>query len=118
MAFGLGGVLVEVLKDLTFRLAPVNEAQALDMIGSIKAKEMLDGVRGGEAVDRGALAAILVQVSALLDDFPEIEELDLNPVFATKSGAIAADVPASSVDFDPARKARLPSGARTRSSRR
>lgn len=91
VAFGLGGILVEVLKDLTFRLAPVDEARALEMIGSIKAQEMLDGVRGSEAVDRGALASILVQVSALLDDFPEIEELDLNPVFATKSGATAVD---------------------------
>ncbi len=91
VAFGLGGILVEVLKDLTFRLAPVNKAEALDMIGSIKAKEVLNGVRGGEPVNRDALAGILVQVSALLNDFPEIEELDLNPVFATASGATAVD---------------------------
>ncbi|MFZ4787908.1 MAG: acetate--CoA ligase family protein [Beijerinckiaceae bacterium] len=91
VAFGLGGVLVEVLKDLTFRLAPVNEHDALDMIGSIKAQEMLDGIRGSEPVDRKAIAQILINVSALLDAFPEISELDLNPVFATSKGATAVD---------------------------
>ena len=91
VAFGMGGVFVEVLKDLTFRLAPVNETEALDMLGSIKAQEMLDGVRGAAAVDRKALAKILVNVSALLDAFPEISELDLNPVFATSKGATAVD---------------------------
>ncbi|WP_020178651.1 acetate--CoA ligase family protein [Methylopila sp. M107] len=91
IAFGLGGVLVEVLKDLTFRLAPVSHEQALEMIGSIKAQEMLNGVRGSKAVNREALADILVNVSALLADFPEIEELDLNPVFATERFATAVD---------------------------
>jgi acyl-CoA synthetase (NDP forming) len=91
VAFGLGGILVEVLKDLTFRLAPVTHEQALEMIGSIKAQEMLNGVRGGAAVSREALAEILVNVSALLEDFPEIEELDLNPVFATAKFATAVD---------------------------
>ncbi|WP_460449275.1 acetate--CoA ligase family protein [Alsobacter sp. SYSU BS001988] len=91
VAFGLGGVLVEVLKDLTFRLAPVDNAQATDMLNSIKAQEMLNGVRGSEPVDRAALAKILVNVSALLEDFPQISELDLNPVFATSKGATAVD---------------------------
>jgi acyl-CoA synthetase (NDP forming) len=91
IAFGLGGILVEVLKDITFRLAPVSHDQAAEMLDSIKAKEVLDGVRGGDAVDRRALARILVNVSKLLQDFPEIAELDLNPVFATRTGAIAVD---------------------------
>ena len=91
VAFGLGGVLVEVLKDLTFRLAPVTQEQALDMLNSIKAQEMLNGVRGSEPIDRNAVAKILVNVSALLEDFPEINELDLNPVFATSKGATAVD---------------------------
>ncbi|HEX4766648.1 MAG TPA: acetate--CoA ligase family protein [Lichenihabitans sp.] len=92
VAFGLGGVLVEVLKDITFRLAPATRKDALSMLDGIQAKEMLHGVRGGEGVDRDALADIIVRVSELVTDFPEIVELDLNPVFATKSDAIAADV--------------------------
>ena len=91
IAFGLGGILVEVLKDVTFRLAPVTHGEALSMLDSIKAREVLNGVRGGDPVDREALVRILVNVSTLLDEFPEIAELDLNPVFATKSGAVAVD---------------------------
>jgi acetyl coenzyme A synthetase (ADP forming)-like protein len=92
VAFGLGGVLVEVLKDVTFRLAPASHADALAMLDSIKAAEMLKGVRGAEAVNREALALLIERVSHLVADFPEITELDLNPVFATPKGAIAADV--------------------------
>src|SRR3954462_267908 len=92
VAFGLGGVLVEVLKDVTFRLAPATREDALSMLDGIQAAEMLHGVRGGDPVDRDALADVIVKVSQLVSDFPEISELDLNPVFATKSDAIAADV--------------------------
>jgi acyl-CoA synthetase (NDP forming) len=84
VAFGLGGVLVEVLKDITFRLAPATRADALSMLDSIAAAEILRGVRGSEAVDREALATLIVNVSQLVADFPEISELDLNPVFATR----------------------------------
>ncbi len=99
VAFGLGGVLVEVLKDITFRLAPATRDDALSMLDGIQAKEMLHGVRGGDPVNRDAIAAIVVNVSQLVTDFPEIVELDLNPVFATKKDAIAADVRIV-VDFD------------------
>ncbi|AVZ76310.1 CoA-binding protein [Streptomyces lunaelactis] len=92
VAFGLGGVLVEVLKDITFRLAPASEADALDMLDSIRAAEILRGVRGGAAVDRDALADVVVRVSELAADFPEIAEVDLNPVFASADGVMAADV--------------------------
>ena len=92
VAFGLGGVLVEVLKDITFRLAPASKDDALSMLDGIQAAEMLKGVRGGDAVNRDALASLIVGVSELVSDFPEIAEMDLNPVFATKDGAIAADV--------------------------
>jgi acyl-CoA synthetase (NDP forming) len=92
VAFGLGGVLVEVLKDVTFRLAPATKEDALSMLDSIQAAEMLKGVRGGDAVDREAVTDIIVRVSQLVSDFPEIAEMDLNPVFASKTGAIAADV--------------------------
>jgi acetyl coenzyme A synthetase (ADP forming)-like protein len=100
VAFGLGGVLVEVLKDVTFRLAPASESEALSMIDGIAAAEILRGVRGAPPADRKAIAKIIVAVSALAADFPEIQELDLNPVFARPDGAIAADVRII-VDFAP-----------------
>ncbi|WP_433291346.1 acetate--CoA ligase family protein [Pseudonocardia sp. CA-142604] len=90
--FGLGGVLVEVLKDVTFRLAPVDHATAISMLDGIKAAEILRGVRGGEAVDADALADVITRLSDLVTDFPQISEFDLNPVFARPDGASAADV--------------------------
>src|ERR1700733_9140594 len=100
VAFGLGGVLVEVLKDITFRLAPASREDAISMLDGIQAAEMLKGGRGSEPVDRDAIADIIVNVSRLITDFPEIAEMDLNPVFATKKDAIAADVRIV-VDFAP-----------------
>src|SRR5216684_1431763 len=100
VAFGLGGVLVEVLKDITFRLAPATKQDALSMLDGIQAHEMLKGVRGSDPANRDAIADIIVNVSTLITDFPEITEMDLNPVFATKDGAIAADVRIV-VDFEP-----------------
>jgi acetyl coenzyme A synthetase (ADP forming)-like protein len=100
VAFGLGGVLVEVLKDITFRLAPATKDDALSMLDGIQAHEMLKGVRGSDPANRDAIADIIVNVSQLITDFPEISEMDLNPVFATKADAIAADVRIV-VDFDP-----------------
>ncbi|MFF2639367.1 acetate--CoA ligase family protein [Streptomyces niveus] len=92
VAFGLGGVLVEVLKDVTFRLAPATKDEALSMLDGIRAAEILRGVRGGAAVDRDALADLVVRVSQLAADFPGIAEVDLNPVFASENGVMAADV--------------------------
>ena len=92
VAFGMGGVLVEVLKDVTFRLAPATRDDAASMLDGIQAAEMLRGVRGGKPVKREALQDLIVNVSQLVTDFPEISEMDLNPVFASESGAIAADV--------------------------
>src|SRR4051795_11513685 len=100
VAFGLGGVLVEVLKDITFRLAPATKEDAVSMLDGIQAAEMLKGVRGSDPANRDAIADIIVNVSRLITDFPEIAEMDLNPVFATKDGAIAADVRIV-VDFAP-----------------
>jgi acetyl coenzyme A synthetase (ADP forming)-like protein len=100
VAFGLGGVLVEVLKDITFRLAPATKQDALSMLDGIQAHEMLKGVRGSDPANRDTIADIIVNVSQLITDFPEISEMDLNPVFATKSDAIAADVRIV-VDFAP-----------------
>jgi acetyl coenzyme A synthetase (ADP forming)-like protein len=92
VAFGLGGILVEVLKDATFRLAPATKDDALSMLDGIAAAEVLKGVRGAAGVNRDALATMIQRVSELVSDFPEISELDLNPVFATEKGATAADV--------------------------
>lgn len=92
VAFGLGGVLVEVLKDITFRLAPVTADEARSMLDSIGAAEVLKGVRGAPAVDRWALAEQIRRVSQLVTDFPEIAEVDLNPVIASPDGAVAADI--------------------------
>ena len=92
VAFGLGGVLVEVLKDITFRLSPATHDDALSMLDGIAAAQILKGVRGGDPVNRDALAGMIQNVSQLVADHPEIAEMDLNPVFATKDGAIAADV--------------------------
>ncbi|GAA3159317.1 MULTISPECIES: acetate--CoA ligase family protein [Streptomyces] len=92
VAFGLGGVLVEALGDVTFRLAPAGEADAASMLDSIRAAEVLRGVRGAPPVDRAALTGLIVRTSELAADFPEIAEIDLNPVFAAADGVRAADV--------------------------
>jgi len=101
VAFGLGGVLVEVLKDVTFRLAPTTAAEAESMLDSIAAAQMLKGVRGSEPVNRTALADVIKRVSELVSENPEISEVDLNPVFADGRGATAADVRIL-LDFNPA----------------
>ncbi len=92
IAFGLGGVLVEVMKDITFRMTPVGKREALSMLDSIGAAEVLRGVRGGKGVNRASLADIISKVSKLVNDFPEISEVDLNPIFATEKGVRAVDV--------------------------
>jgi acetyl coenzyme A synthetase (ADP forming)-like protein len=101
VAFGMGGVLVEVLKDITFRLAPATSEDALSMLDGIQAAEILRGVRGAQPVNRTALASMIERVSTLVADFPEISELDLNPVFASPETATAADVRVV-LDFNPA----------------
>ena len=100
VAFGLGGVLVEVLRDVTFRLAPAVRDDALSMLDGVAAAEILRGVRGGAAVHREALADVIVGVSELVNDFPEIREVDLNPVLADADGATAVDS-VMTVDFTP-----------------
>ncbi|GAB2832225.1 acetate--CoA ligase family protein [Actinoallomurus bryophytorum] len=92
IAFGLGGILVEVLKDVTFRLAPTTADEATSMLDDIAAAEVLRGARGTEPISRDALSGMIQRVSDLVGDFPEISEMDLNPVFATPDGAVAADV--------------------------
>jgi acetyl coenzyme A synthetase (ADP forming)-like protein len=108
VAFGLGGILVEILKDVTFRLAPVSRDEALSMLDGIKAADVLKGARGTEPINREALASLIVNVSRLIDEVPQIVELDLNPVFARPDGATAADVRIV-VDFAPKKARHRPS---------
>ena len=91
LMFGLGGIFVEVLKDVAFRIVPLEERDAREMIDEIKGRAVLDGVRGGEPADIGALAGLLLKLSAFAEANPQVEELDLNPVFAYKDGCIAVD---------------------------
>lgn len=92
VVFGLGGVLVEVLKDVVFALTPVRTAEAREMLDAIQAKALLDGVRGRTGVDREALVEMIEKLSHLLIEHPEIQEMDVNPVLAFPDRAVAVDV--------------------------
>ena len=89
--FGLGGILVEVLKDVSFRIVPMTKRDAAEMITEIKGFPILKGYRGQDPADVPFLEELIVKVSDFVDKNPEIKELDLNPVFAYKSGALAVD---------------------------
>jgi acetate---CoA ligase (ADP-forming) subunit beta len=89
--FGLGGIFVEALKDVSFRLIPIEKRDAAEMIEEIKAKALLNGYRGQEPAGKEALEDVLLKVSAMVEKTPYIRELDLNPVFAYTDSAIAVD---------------------------
>jgi acyl-CoA synthetase (NDP forming) len=91
LMFGLGGVWVEVLKDVSFRIVPLEKRDAHEMIQEIKGKPLLEGYRGQEAVDIDNLEEMILKVSGFIEKHPEIKELDVNPVFAYKDGAVAVD---------------------------
>ena len=91
MMFGLGGVLVEVLKDVSFRLIPLEAKDADQMMAEIKGRPILDGVRGQPPADLAALRSTILKVSEFVQKHPEVRELDLNPVFAYPDGALAVD---------------------------
>src|SRR5919106_4849257 len=107
--FGLGGVFVETLQDTTFRLAPTTREESQRMLDDIRGAAILRGVRGFPEVDREALSALIVNVSQLASDFPEIVEVDLNPVMASASGVIAVDARLV-VDFEAKAAPPRPSG--------
>ena len=94
VTFGLGGIYVEILKDVTFRIAPFARPEAEAMLREIRAYSLLEGVRGAPPVDREALVDTLLRISQLVTDFPEIMELDINPfiVFEQGQGGIALDM--------------------------
>jgi acyl-CoA synthetase (NDP forming) len=91
LMFGLGGVLVEVLKDVAFRIVPLEPRDARQMIREIKGYAILEGVRGQDAADVAALESLILKLSEFVEANPQIEELDLNPVFAYSDGVIAVD---------------------------
>jgi acetyltransferase len=94
VVFGLGGIFVEVLRDVTLRVAPIDAKTAREMMGEIRGFELLEGVRGTEAADVESLAEVIAGVSKLLADHPEITSLDINPlrVFGKGTGCLALDV--------------------------
>lgn len=89
--FGLGGVLVEVLKDVSFRIVPIEPTDAEEMMTEIQGKKLLDGYRGSDPADKAKLQDMLVKLSNFVNDTPGIEEIDMNPVFAYKDGAAVVD---------------------------
>jgi acyl-CoA synthetase (NDP forming) len=89
--FGVGGIFVEVYKDVAFRLIPINDRDALDMLGELKGKAILEGARGLPKADKGKLSEVLKGVSKLIEEHPSIAELDINPLMITERGPVAVD---------------------------
>lgn len=94
LMFGLGGIYVEVLKDVTFRIAPVSRQEATEMIDEIRSYHLLRGVRGEKPSDLDAIVDAILRVSQLVTDFPEIVEMDINPLMVHEAGkgAVAVDM--------------------------
>jgi len=86
IVFGMGGIMVEVMKDVTFSLAPIDELEAERMISRIQSSPIFDGVRGRPAMDKESLIQTILQLSTLVTDFPEISELDINPLLILPDG--------------------------------
>jgi acetate---CoA ligase (ADP-forming) len=93
LMFGLGGIFVEVMKDVTFHLAPITSAEAMSMLMGTRSYKLLEGVRGQEGVNLAAIGEALQRISQLVTDFPQIAELDINPFIVGKMGedSVAAD---------------------------
>jgi acyl-CoA synthetase (NDP forming) len=91
LMFGLGGIFVEIIKDVSFRIVPLLKRDAKEMVREIKGFPLLSGYRGSEPVDIENLENLLLKVSEFVEKTPEIKELDLNPIFAYKDGAVAVD---------------------------
>jgi len=91
LMFGLGGILVEILQDVSFRIIPLTKRDAGEMIREIKGYPLLEGYRGQEPADVSNLEELILKVSSFVEQHPEVKELDLNPVFAYSDGAVAVD---------------------------
>lgn len=91
LMFGLGGIFVEILEDVQFRAVPITPYDAERMIADLEAGTILDGVRGAKPADKQAIVDVLLNVSELVEAEPRIQELDINPLFVSHTGAVAAD---------------------------
>ncbi|MDR9439889.1 MAG: acetate--CoA ligase family protein [Halomonas sp.] len=91
LMFGLGGIFVEILEDVAFRAIPLSRHDALSMVDQIKAKRILEGVRGEPPVDKEALVDLLLKVSSIVAAYPDLKELDLNPVIVNADGYAVVD---------------------------
>ncbi|MBI2287650.1 MAG: acetate--CoA ligase family protein [Chloroflexi bacterium] len=91
LMFGLGGIMVEILKDVSFRIVPLAPRDAREMVKEIKGYPLLEGYRGQEPVDVTNLEKLILKVSSFIEKHPEVAEMDLNPVFAYSDGAVAVD---------------------------
>lgn len=89
--FGLGGIFIEVMNDVTFRVAPITKDEAKKMMKEVKGYRLLEGYRGQEPADTEAIAEIIAKVSQLITENEEINQLDLNPIITWKKGAKIAD---------------------------
>jgi acyl-CoA synthetase (NDP forming) len=89
--FGLGGIYVEVFKETSLRVAPINRFEAMEMISETKGSDIFKGLRGEHPLDTEALVESLLRLSQLVIDFPDIEGIDINPVKVLEKGAVAVD---------------------------
>jgi acetyl-CoA synthetase (ADP-forming) len=89
--FGLGGIFVEILEDVSFRIIPLERLDAMEMVKEIKAYKILEGVRGYPKVCLDAIVKIILSTSDMMMDYPEIKELDLNPILMYEDRAIIVD---------------------------
>ena len=89
--FGIGGIYVEILKDVVFKIAPVTDVEAREMLSSIKGAPLLKGVRGEKGVDQEGIIELIQRVSQLVTDLPAIQEMDLNPIVAYEDGVFVVD---------------------------
>ena len=91
LMFGLGGIFIEVLKDISFAISPITKKEALDMVKEIKGYEILNGYRGQPCVEINRIADVLIKLSNLSSEHSEIKEIDFNPIFADGKKVIVAD---------------------------
>ena len=91
IALGIGGIFVEVYKDISFKLIPITERDVQDMLEEIQGRKMIEGYRGMPKVDVEELTSLMMKVSNLIEEFPQIQEMDLNPIVATSDGLKAID---------------------------
>jgi len=89
--FGLGGIFVEVLRDVSFRLAPLTREEALEMMRETRGFRLLEGFRGSKPADFEALADVITKVGRIITELPEITEIDINPLLVYDKGLVAVD---------------------------